>query len=175
MSETEKPDLPVYTIRDSPVVLDSDLAKTYGVETKVFNQAFKRNAKRFPPEFAFQIPEDEWLALRSQIVTLKTTGRGRHRKYLPWVFTEHGALMAATILNSDEAIAMSVYVIHAFVEMREQLLANATILKRLAEIDKTLMEHDQALWDVYQKLLPLLQPPKEQPKRRLGFHTPDAS
>jgi len=70
---------------------------------------------------------------------------------------------------------MSVYVIHAFVEMREQLLANATILKRLAEIDKTLMEHDQALWDIYQKLLPLLQPPEEQPKRRLGFHTPDES
>jgi len=168
----KKPDLPVHSIRDHPVVLDSDLAKIYGVETKVFNQAFKRNAKRFPPKFAFQITDDEWLALRSQIVTSKTHGG---RRYNPWVFTEHGALMVATILNSDEAIAMSVYVIRAFVEMREQLLANATILRRLAEIDKTLMEHDQALWDIYQKLLPLLQPPEEQPKRRLGFHTPDES
>lgn len=164
-------DLPVYTLRSMPIVLDSDLAKIYEVETKVFNQAFKRNAKRFPPEFAFQLTDDEWLALRSQIVTLKSTGRGRHRKYLPWVFTEHGALMASTILNSDEAVSMSVYVIRAFVKMRENLMANAIILKRLAEIDKTLMRHDQALWDIYQKLLPLLQPPEVKPKRRLGFHT----
>jgi len=171
----KEPDLPVYTIRDQQVVLDSDLAKTYGVETKVFNQAFKRNAKRFPDEFAFQLTNDEWLALRSQIVTLKSAGRGKHRKYLPWVFTEHGALMAATMLNSDEAISMSVYVIRAFVNMREQLMANVAILKRLAEIDKTLMEHDQTLWDIYQKLLPLLQPPEENPKRRLGFHTDNES
>ncbi|MGC9452146.1 MAG: ORF6N domain-containing protein [Oceanipulchritudo sp.] len=163
--------LPVYTLRSMPIVLDSDLAKIYEVETKVFNQAFKRNAKRFPPEFAFQLTDDEWLALRSQIVTLKSPGRGRHRKYLPWVFTEHGALMASTILNSDEAVSMSVYVIRAFVKMRENLMANAIILKRLAEIDKTLMRHDQALWDIYQKLLPLLQPPEVKPKRRLGFHT----
>jgi hypothetical protein len=87
------------------------------------------------------------------------------------VFTEHGALMASTILNSDEAVSMSVYVIRAFVKMRENLMANAIILKRLAEIDKTLMRHDQALWDIYQKLLPLLQPPEVKPKRRLGFHT----
>ena len=164
------PGLPVYTLRNHPIVLDSDLAKIYGVETKVFNQAFKRNAKRFPPEFAFQLTDDEWLALRSQIVTLKTTGRGKHRKYNPWGFTEHGALMASTILNSDEAIAMSVYVIRAFIQMREKLVANNTILKRLAEIDKNLLEHDQALWDIYQKLIPLLQPPEEKPKRRLGFH-----
>jgi len=163
------PELPVYTIRSFPVVLDSDLAKIYGVETKVFNQAFKRNAKRFPPEFAFQLSDEEWTALRSQIVTLKSSGRGRHRKYLPWVFTEHGALMASTILSSEKAISMSVYVIRAFVKLREQLMANAAILRRLAEIDKTLMEHDQALWDIYQKLLPLLQPPEEKAKRPIGF------
>lgn len=170
-----EPELPVHTIRKCQVVLDSDLAKIYGVETKVFNQAFKRNSKRFPSEFAFQLSDDEWLALRSQIVTLKPPGRGRHRKYLPWVFTEHGALMASTILNSDRAISMSVYVIRAFVKMREQLMANATILKRLAEIDRTLMHHDQALRDLYQKLLPLLQVPEEKRKRSIGFHSDDAS
>lgn len=168
----KEPDLPVHTIRNCPVVLDSDLAKTYGVETKVFNQAFKRNAKRFPPEFAFQLTDNEWVALRSQIVTSKAKGG---RRYNPWAFTEHGALMASTILNSDKAISMSVYVIRAFVKMREQLMANATILKRLAEIDNTLMQHDQALWDLYQKLLPLLQPPEEKPKRRLGFHADEES
>lgn len=171
----KEPDLPVYTIREHPVVLDSDLAKAYGVETKVFNQAFKRNKKRFPTEFAFQLFEDEWLALRSQIVTLKTSGRGRHRKYNPWVFTEHGALMASTILNSDEAISLSVYVIRAFVQMREQLMANATIIKRLAEVEKSLMQHDEALWDLYQKLLPLLQPPEDKPKQAIGFHTANKS
>ncbi len=165
------PALPIYTIRESPVVLDSDLAKAYGVETKVFNQAFKRNSQRFPPEFAFQLTDEEWIALRSQFVTLKTSGRGKHRKYLPWVFTEHGALMASTILSSEEAISMSVYVIRAFVNMREQLMANATILKKLAEIEKSLMQHDEALRDLYQKLLPLLQPPPEKPKREIGFLT----
>lgn len=162
--------LNTYTVRNQPVILDSDLAKAYSVETKVFNQAFKRNRKRFPEEFAFHLTQDEWDALRSQIVTLKVGGRGQHRKYLPWVFTEHGALMSATILNSDRAVAMSVYVIRAFVKMREQLMANTAILKRLAEVEKTLMSHDQALWDIYQKLLPLLQLPPEKPKRKIGFH-----
>jgi len=163
--------LKIYAIRNQPVVLDSDLAKAYGVETKVFNQAFKRNRKRFPEQFAFQVTDDEWDNLRSQIVTLKAAGRGRHRKYLPWVFTEHGALMSATILNSDRAVAMSVYVIRAFVKMREQLMANTAILKRLSKIEKSLMNHDQALWDIYQKLLPLLQPPPEKPNRPIGFHS----
>lgn len=159
-------DLKIYTVRDQPVVLDSDLAATYGVETKVFNQALKRNLKRFPKEFAFQLTDNEWDTLRSQIVTSKRRGG---RRYSPWVFTEHGALMSAMILNSEEAVAMSVYVIRSFVEMREQLMANATILKRLAEVEKTLMNHDHALWDVYQKLLPLLQPPPAKPKPRIGF------
>lgn len=105
--------------------------------------------------------------LRSQNATLK---RGRHAKYPPYAFTEHGALMAANVLNSPEAVAMSVYVVRAFVQMREHLAANAAILKRLAEIDKTLLEHDQGLRTIWQKLQPLLQPPPQQPKRRIGFH-----
>ncbi len=161
--------LPIYMIRDLPLVLDSDLAAVYGVETRVFNQAFKRSASRFPKDFASQLSSEEWTSLRSQIVTLKK-GRGQHRKYCPWAFTEHGALMAATILNSDQAVAMSVYVIRSLIEMREQLMANAAILKRLAEIDKTLLQHDRALRDIYQKLLPLLQPPPVKPKPRIRFH-----
>jgi hypothetical protein len=108
-------------------------------------------------------------SLRSQIVTLKA-GRGQHRKYMPFVFTEHGALMAAMVLNSPEAVAMSLFVIRAFVRMREQLAANAAILKRLAEIDKTLLEHDQALGVIWEQLQPLLAPPPDPPRRRIGFH-----
>ena len=101
------------------------------------------------------------------------TGSQKHRdpRFRPWAFTEHGALMAANILRSEQAVQMSVFVIRAFVKQREQIAANTAILKRLAEIDKTLLQHDAALRDIYRKLLPLLQPPLEPPKRRIGFHT----
>ena len=162
----------IYTARNEPVVLDSDLALLYGVETRVFNQAIRRNRARFPADFAFPLNKDEWARLRSQIVTLKR-GRGQHRKYLPWVFTEHGAIMAATILNSQRAVAMSVYVVRAFVKMRGELLADATLGARLQNIEKTLLTHDAALRDVYQQLKPLLLPPPEKPRRRIGFHRPE--
>jgi hypothetical protein len=106
-------------------------------------------------------------ANRSQFVT--TSSHGGRRK-LPFVFTEHGVLMAAMVLNSPKAVAMSLFVIRAFVRMREQLAANAAILKRLAEIDKTLLEHDQALGLIWKQLQPLLAPPPDPPKRRIGFH-----
>ena len=112
---------------------------------------------------------DGRLALRSQIATLK---RGQHVKYPPLAFTEHGAIMAANVLNSPEAVAMGVYVVRAFVQLREHLAANAAILKRLAEIDQTLLQHDQSLKIIWNKLQPLLQPPPESTKlkRRIGFH-----
>ena len=179
----------ILTIRNQKVLLDADLAAIYGVPTKVLNQAVKRNADRFPKDFIFCLSSEDFAglrsqfvtsnaqltdnqydgALRSQIVTLKL-GRGQHRKYLPYAITEHGALMAATILNSPEAIKMSVFVVRAFVQMREQLAANATILKRLAEIDKTLLDHDQALSVIWRQIQPLLVPPAAPPKPRIGFH-----
>jgi hypothetical protein len=164
--------LHIHTIRGEAVVLDNDLALLYGVETGQFNRAIKRNESRFPNDFAFRLTAPEWEALRCQIGTLKI-GRGRHRKYLPWVFTEHGALMAASILNSERAVAMSVYVVRAFVKMRRELLADATMEARLTKIDKTLLSHDTALRDLYAKLRPLLLPPPEPPKRRIGFHRND--
>ncbi len=104
---------------------------------------------------------------RSQFVT----GSQRHRdpRFMPYAFTEHGAIMAASVLNSPEAVAMSVFVVRAFVQMRERLVANAEIIKRLAEIDKTLLEHDQALSVIWQNLQPLLAPPPDPPKRKIGF------
>jgi len=170
-------------IRDRRVILDSDLAKIYGVETRALNQAVKRNQDRFPADFMFELSQEESLRisrsvtsepdpvcapLRSQIVISKA-GRGG-RRYLPCAFTEHGALMAATLLNSSRAVAMCLYIIRAFVKMREDLAANAAILKRLAEIDKTLLQHDGALRDIYQKLRPLLEPPPLPPKPEIGFH-----
>jgi ORF6N domain len=191
------PNVRILTIRHQKVVLDSDLAAVYGVPTRRLNEQFRRNRKRFPEDFAFQLTAEEFAALTSQIATLdegrssreairsqSATGSSRSQsmrsqiatasrrniRYRPWVFTEHGALQAANVLRSERAIAMSVYVIRAFIEQREKLAANAAILKRLAEIDKSLLEHDTALRDIYQKLLPLLAPPPEPTRRRIGFH-----
>jgi len=158
----------IYSIRAMRVILDADLAVLYGVSTKRLNEQFRRNRKRFPDDFAFQLTAEETAALRSQFATLKK-GRGQHRKYRPYAFTEHGALQVANVLNSASAIHMSVFVIRAFVKMREHLATNAAILKRLAEIDKELLVHDSALRDIYQKLLPLLSPPPDPPRRRIGF------
>ena len=164
----------LYPLREQRVILDADLAQLYGVTTKRLNEQYRRNVGRFPQDFAFQVTAEEWTPLRSQIATLKT-GRGSHRKYLPLAFTEHGALMVANILNSPRAVVMSVYVIRAFVKMREVQTANSAIFKRLAEIDKTLMVHDAALRDVYQKLRPLLEPPALPPKPAIGFHVKEDS
>jgi hypothetical protein len=187
--KTKKPiESLILNIRNQKVILDADLAELYGVPTKVFNQAVKRNADRFPEDFIFQLTAHEWSNLKSQISTSSlenpqtegvvpnwsqfVTSSKRHRgaAYRPTAFTEHGAIMAATILNSPEAVAMSVFVVRAFMQMREQLAANAAILKRLAEIDKTLLEHDSALRAIWTKLQPLLAPPPEPPKRRIGFN-----
>lgn len=176
----------IFIIREQRVILDADLARLYGATTKRFNEAFKRNRRRFPDDFAFQLTAEEFADLRSQIATSRNaqdpenTNRSQiatrshgGRRYLPWTFTEHGALMAANILRSKRAVEMSVFVVRAFVRLREQIAANAAILKRLAEIDKTLLEHDQALGTIWHKLQPLLQPPPDPPKRRLGFRKDD--
>jgi len=158
----------ILTLRDQKVILDADLAAIYQVEVRALLQAVKRNPSRFPGDFLFQLAPEEVARLRSQTVISKP-GRGG-RRYSPYAFTEHGALMAATVLNSPRAVAMSVYIIRAFVKMREEQTANAVILRRLAEIDKALFLHDAALRDIYQRLLPLLEPPPQPPKPQIGFH-----
>jgi len=174
----------ILTVRGQRVILAGDLAMVYGVETRRLNEQVHRNATRFPGDFAFKLTREEFESLRSQHVTSAsgraslrsqnaTLKRGQHVKYLPYAFTEHGAIMAAMVLNSPQAVAMSVYVVRAFTSMREQLLANTAILRRLAEIDKSLLRHDASLRDIYHKLLPLLQPPPQPPKRRIGFVSGD--
>ncbi len=157
----------ILTVRAEKVILDADLAELYGVTTKALNQAIKRNAERFPDDFAFSLTADE----KAEVVTnCDHLARLRFSPVLPRAFTEHGALMAATVLNSSRAVAMSLYIIRAFVKMREDLAANDAILKRLAEIDKTLLLHDAGLREIYQKLRPLLEPPPSPPKPEIGFH-----
>ena len=176
-SDTPSPSLlPIFNVRGQRIVLDGDLARLYGVTTKVFNQTIQRNADRFPTDFAFRLNREDVANLKSQIVTSSSAqpslvfeGHGEKRK-LPWVFTKHGAIMAATILRSPRAVAMSVYVVRAFMRMREELTTSAIILRRLAEIDKKLLTHDVVLRDIYEKLAPLLATPDEPPKRRIGFH-----
>ena len=147
--------------------MDADLAALYGVTTKSFNQAVKRHAGRFPDDFRFQLTDSE----KSEVVTnCDHLSRLKFSPQRPWAFTEHGAIMAAMILNSPDAVSMSVFVVRAFLQMREQILANADVLKRLAEIDKTLLEHDQSLQLIWQELQPLLTPPPDPPKRTIGFH-----
>jgi hypothetical protein len=160
--------LRIFVVRNQAVVLDSDLAAIYGVTTGNFNKAVKRNLERFPEDFTFVLKKEEFDSLIFQIGT--SNGRGGRRK-LPRVFTEHGAIMAATILNSPRAVAMSVYVVRGFVRLRNELLANTALERRLAQIEMTLIDHDAALRDIYEKIRPLLLPPSEPPKRRIGFHT----
>lgn len=164
------PELPaIHTIRRQKVVLDQDVAKLYGVPTKRLNEAVRRNQKRFPHDFCFQLTPEEVAPLKSQIATSNNRGGRRH---LPRVFTEHGALMAANVLRSERAIEMSVYLIRAFVQMRETLQTNTKILQRLAEIDRHLIEHDSALREVMERLQPLLDAPDvdEESKAKIGFH-----
>ncbi|HEY6644094.1 ORF6N domain-containing protein [Povalibacter sp.] len=153
------------------VLLDSELAALYGVTTKRFNEQVKRNLGRFPADFMFQLTEIEHEALRSQFATLKT-GRGQHRKYVPHAFTEHGAIMAAMILNSSRAVEMSVYVVRAFVQLRELLTSNKKLAQRLDELEvriaHKLTTQDQAITGILKTIRNLMNPP-EPTKRSIGF------
>jgi phage regulator Rha-like protein len=159
----------IKTLKGRRVILDSDLARIYGVETKALNRAVKRNADRFPHDFVFIVDGQDLANLKYQIGTSSSKWGGRRRP--SYAFTEHGSLMAATVLSTSQAVAMSIYIIRAFVKLRESQAANAEILKRLAEIDQTLLAHDVALRDLYEQLRPLLLPPPEPPQKEIGFHT----
>jgi hypothetical protein len=172
----------IFLIRGHKVMLDADLARLYGATTKALNQAVKRNHARFPKDFAFQLTPRELDDMMLQIAMSKTgarqgnrsqfvTGSQKHRdpRFLPHAFTEHGALMAANVLNSQRAVQMSVYVIRAFVRMRQAMVADEVVARRLAEIEKTLLTHDVALQDLYARIRPLLLPPPAPTRRRMGF------
>ena len=177
--------LRIATARGQRVILDSDLAALYEVETKRFNEAVRRNLAKFPADFMFQLTTEEWAALRSQFATLNAagTGRGQHRKYLPYAFTEHGAIMAANLLSSQRAVEVSVYVVRAFVRLRELAVTHGDLAKRLSELEEKTealaMQHDtfsrntrNQLKQVFDALRELMTPP-DPPKRPIGFVTSD--
>ena len=165
----------IRTIRGRKVILDADLARIYKVPTKALNQAVKRNLKRFPNDFLFQLTLEEVADLnRSQIVT----GSQKHRdpRLLPYAFTENGAIMAANVLNSPEAVRMSVFVVRAFVQMRDLLGSTKELAKQLAALEKKLTArldgHEVAIIEVLQRVMEILDPPPpppEPPRRRIGF------
>ena len=168
---TEEITRAILVLRGHRVLLDSDLAALYGVETRVLNQAVRRNTERFPEDFRFQLTAAEAAASRSQSVTLKP-GRGQNIKFLPYALTEHGAIMAATVLNSRRAVEMSIYVVRAFVQLRELLSSNKELAKRLdqleARIEKKLATHDEAITAMLSAIRELMHPPA--PKHRgIGF------
>src|ERR1035437_4573975 len=165
----------IRTIRGQKVILDSDLARVFGVPTFRFNEAVRRNRQRFPDDFLFQLTAEEFKSLTSQIAILKK-GRGQHRKFLPYAFTENGAIMAANVLNSPEAVRMSVFVVRAFVKMRELLGGTKELARQLADLEKKLTArldvHESVIVDVLRRVMEILEPPPlpEPPRRRIGFH-----
>jgi phage regulator Rha-like protein len=166
----------IYTIRGVRVMLDSDLATLYGVPTKRLNEQYRRNRKRFPEDFAFQLTAEEANSLRSQIATSSSHGG---RRYRPYAFTEYGALMAANILNSTRAVQMSIFVVRAFAKMREALRGTPELARKLAALEKKLTArldvHEAAIVQVLQEIMQILNPPTpppEPPRRRIGFDQP---
>ena len=155
-------------MRGHKVLLDADLATLYGVTTKRLNEQVRRNRERFPEDFVFQLAQDEYEALRSQFATLKP-GRGQHRKYLPYVFTEHGAIMAAAVLNTPRAVEMSLYVVRTFIRLRELLASNQALKRKLDELERKLGTHDQAIASILSAIHELMTPPEPPKKRRIGF------
>ena len=158
----------ILLVRGQKVMLDSDLASLYGVTTKRLNQQVKRNIEWFPADFMFQLTAEENEALRLQIATLKG-GRGQHRKYPPYVFTEHGAIMAASVLNSPRAIQVSVHVVRAFVRLREVLATHKDLARKLEDLEKKYDAQFRVVFDAFRQLMA---PPPEPKKRGIGFHAP---
>ena len=154
----------IHETRGERVILDSDLAKIYGVAVKALNQAVKRNADRFPEDFAFRLTRAEYDSLRSQIVTSPlrsqnaTLKRGQHRKYLPHAFTEHGAIMAANVLNSKQAVEMSVFVVRAFVRLRDMLATHKELAAKIDELDRKVGSHNKAIGSIIAAIRQLTAP-----------------
>lgn len=155
----------IFTVRGVQVMLDSDLASLYKVETRTFNQAVKRNERRFPERYRFQLTEKEMDSLRSQFVILKNSGRGKHSKYLPYVFTEQGVSMLSAVLKSDTAVEISLKIIDGFVAMRRFISQNAGIFQRLENIEQKLLNHD----DKFNQLFNALEAPSIQPTQGIFY------
>ena len=155
----------IHLIRGQRVMLDFDLAKIYGVKLKRLNEQVRRNPDRFPTDFAFRLTLQEFTDMRSQIATASK----RNIRYLPWAFTEHGALMLASVLNSPVAVEASVRVVRAFVLMREQLAAHKELGQKLSELENRVSGHDEAIKNLFEAIRQLIEPPLPENRRQIGF------
>jgi hypothetical protein len=160
----------VYVIRGQRVMLDSDLARLYGVTTKRLNEQVVRNRDRFPDDFAYQITQQEVTALRSQIATSKP-GRGGQR-YLPWVFSEHGVAMLSSVLRSPTAVRVNIEIMRAFVRLRRLMATPGELVEQIARLAETAKVHDERINAIAEVLQRLMEPPAE-PRRRIGFPIPE--
>jgi hypothetical protein len=168
---TRKVGSKILVLRNQKVILDADLAELYGVPVKRLNEQIKRNPKRFPSDFVFRLSRGEYENLRSQNAT--STSKHGGRRYLPHAFTEHGAIMAATVLNSKRAIDMSVFVVRAFVRMREAILDNQRIAAKLDELENRIDSHDGSIEELVEAIRELIAPLPAN-NRRIGFEFPIA-
>lgn len=157
----------IYLVRGCKVMFDSDLAAMYQVPTKVLNQAVRRNIGRFPEDFMFQLTGDELESLRSQFVT-SNPGRGGQR-YLPYAFTEHGVAMLSSVLKSTRAVQLNILIIRAFVRLRDYLATHKDLARKLEDVERKQQEHGVHIRKIYDCIQRLIEPPPDQPKRRIGF------
>ena len=163
----------IYIIRGQKVMIDHDLAILYGVPTKVFNQAVRRNIRRFPDDFMFQLTPEETLALRSHFVTsnlrrqIGASKRGG-RRYLPYAFSEHGILMLSSVLNSDRAVQVNIRIMRIFVKIREILSAHKDLARKLDHLEQKVSGHDVDIRQIFDAIRQLMEPPKEK-RRKIGF------
>ena len=162
----------ILVLRNQKVILDADLAELYDVPVRQLNQQVKRNLHRFPPDFRFKLSGAEYENLRSQNVISSSEHGGR--RYVPHAFTEHGAIMAASVLNSKRAIEMSIFVVRAFVQMRQSLAMNQHVIAKLAELEARLDSHDEEIHDLVEAIQELLAPLPAN-NRRIGFEAPAGS
>jgi hypothetical protein len=173
----------IYLIRGQRVMLDADLAALYGVSTKRLNEQVSRNQERFPEDFMFRLTWEEAQRSRSQFVILNdpagkesrsqfaTLKRGANTKYRPYAFTEHGAIMAASVLKSERAVKISVHVVRAFVKLREMLSTHRQLAQKLEALERRLDGHDDQIQALLAAIRELMVPPPEPPKKRIGFHS----
>jgi len=154
----------ILEIRGHKVILDSDLAKMYEVDTKRLNQQVSRNIERFPKDFMFQLTGQEFTNLKLQIATSRWGGR----RTLPYAFTEHGAIMAASVLNTPKAVEMSVFIVRAFIRMRNFVMQNKELAQKITELESKISKHDEAIVNIVQAIQQLMQPTKPA-KKEIGF------
>ena len=160
----------IHLARGEKVLLDADLAKLYGVETRALNQAVRRNLSRFPPDFMFQLAREEAdILFRSRSQSVILNKRGKNIKYLPCAFTEQGVAMLSSVLRSERAVQVNVAIMRAFVSLRQMLAANDTLSRKLAELERRLEGHDKGIKSLFDAIRELMRPPAR-PRREIGFH-----